>query len=50
MSASRELKDVTVKLRVSPSQLVLLKAAAKADHLELSTWIRQTALRKATAK
>lgn len=33
-----------LQIRLSPRELNLLRTAAKAAHLDLSTWIRQQAL------
>lgn len=40
-------KDDTIRIRVSTAERVELEAAAAADDLKLSTWMRRLALRQA---
>ncbi len=44
--ADHARKDVTVKIRVNPLQLVDLKWAAKKAGLDLSGWLRSLALKE----
>ena len=47
MNAPKSRKDDIVRMRVSDEQKQALMAAAARDGLELSTWLRQLALRAA---
>ena len=47
MHAPKSRKDDIVRMRVSDEQKQALTAAAARDGLELSTWLRQLALRAA---
>jgi uncharacterized protein (DUF1778 family) len=42
-----DLKDITLKIRVTSEQRLRLQQAADAEGLELSGWLRQVALRQA---
>jgi uncharacterized protein (DUF1778 family) len=41
-------KGITLKVRVTEDQQRRLKAAADADGLDLSTWVRRLALKEST--
>lgn len=43
-------KEDTIRIRVSVAERVELEAAAEADDLKLSTWMRRLALRQAREK
>ena len=47
MNVPKSRKDDIVRMRVSDEQKKALTAAAARDGLELSTWLRQLALRAA---
>jgi uncharacterized protein (DUF1778 family) len=47
VSASKPIKDETVRMRLSAEHKAALMKAASSDGLELSQWLRQLALRAA---